>query len=147
MGVGILLSGQASAEESLGDKVLRSIMHYFSAPNEVCLGNGAGGFVCSEMNGGARSSIDVGLGDVNGDGNLDAVFANSDGTNQVCLGNGAGGFSCSDVSADKSTSEPDTRAKAGPFYVAYWPQMVVFPGIPRPSDSQQRVSARGSLLY
>lgn len=42
------------------------------------------------------------LGDVDGDGNLDAVHANHDHRNQRCLGDGSGGFSCADVSSDSN---------------------------------------------
>ena len=45
----------------------------------------------------------VALGDVNRDGDLDAVFANSD-ENRVCVGDGTGGFTCADVSADTNSS-------------------------------------------
>lgn len=41
----------------------------------------------------------------NGDGKLDAIFANVlDQTNRVCLGDGGGGFTCSDVSANTTDS-------------------------------------------
>ena len=47
----------------------------------------------------------VALGGLDGDGNLDAVFANVGQRNRVCLGAGAGGFtSCSDVSTDSNSS-------------------------------------------
>jgi hypothetical protein len=42
----------------------------------------------------------VALGDVNGDGHLDAVFANWGQPNRECLGNGTGGFTCTNVSGD-----------------------------------------------
>jgi hypothetical protein len=41
------------------------------------------------------------MGDVDGDGNLDAVIAKgSDAPNRLCRGDGAGSFACSDVSSD-----------------------------------------------
>ncbi len=50
-------------------------------------------------------STGVARGDLDGDGNLDAVFANITQSNRVCLGNGTGGFiSCSNVSADTNNS-------------------------------------------
>ncbi len=50
-------------------------------------------------------STGVARGDLDGDGNLDAVFANNNQSNGVCLGNGTGGFiSCSNVSADTNAS-------------------------------------------
>jgi hypothetical protein len=42
---------------------------------------------------------------VDGDGNLDAVFANAGQSNRVCLGDGAGNFTCSDISADTNNSQ------------------------------------------
>ena len=41
------------------------------ARNRVCLGDGAGGFTCSDVSADTNRSIDVALGDVDGDGNLD----------------------------------------------------------------------------
>ncbi|MFQ5803891.1 MAG: FG-GAP repeat domain-containing protein, partial [Candidatus Methylomirabilales bacterium] len=52
-------------------------------------------------------STGVARGDLDGDGNLDAVFANSlFARNRVCLGDGAMGFvfTCSDVSTDANNS-------------------------------------------
>ena len=45
----------------------------------------------------ARAGLD-------GDGDLDAVFANGLQSNRVCLGDGLGGFACGDVSADTRNS-------------------------------------------
>ena len=69
-------------------------------------GNGAGGFTsCSDVSADTKHTNSVALGDVDGDTDLDAVFANSGQPNRVCLGNGAGGFtSCSNVSSDTFTS-------------------------------------------
>ncbi len=72
--------------------------------NRVCLGNGAGDFTCSDVSMDAHHSWDVALADMNGDGDLDAVFANRNVRNRVCLGDGAGGFTCSDVSTDALAS-------------------------------------------
>ena len=44
------------------------------------------------------------LGGLNGDGHLDAVFANLEQINQACLGDGAANFACSNVSADTGPS-------------------------------------------
>ena len=71
-----------------------------SGRNRVCLGDGSGGFVCSDVSADSFNSAGVAVGDVNQDGNLDAVFANGGQPNQLCLGDGAGVFACSDVSAD-----------------------------------------------
>ena len=43
------------------------------------------------------------MGDVNGDGDLDAVFANV-AKNRLCWGDGSGSFFCGDVSSDSNTS-------------------------------------------
>jgi len=73
--------------------------------NRVCLGDGAGSFTCSDVSTDANHSFGTALGDVDGDGNLDAVFANFFNTpDRVCLGDGAGGFTCSDVSGDLTSS-------------------------------------------
>lgn len=68
------------------------------AENRVCAGNGAGGFTCSNVSGDTNDSFDVAVGDVNNNGDLDAVFANDLSPNRVCLGDGLGGFTCGDVS-------------------------------------------------
>ncbi|MCH8316638.1 MAG: VCBS repeat-containing protein, partial [Planctomycetes bacterium] len=44
------------------------------------------------------------LGDVDGDGDLDVVFANFGEKNRVCLGDGNGGFVCTDLSSDTSST-------------------------------------------
>jgi hypothetical protein len=53
-----------------------------------------------------NTSNDVALGFVDGDSNLDAVFANAGGSpeNRACLGDGSGSFACSGVSTDANTS-------------------------------------------
>ncbi len=75
-----------------------------SRNNRVCLGNGAGGFTCSNVSADTNTSRGVALGFIDGDANLDAVFSNYGQINRVCLGNGAGGFTCSNVSADTNNS-------------------------------------------
>jgi len=76
----------------------------FFSNNRVCLGDGSGAFSCSDVSTDTNSSLGVALGDVNGDGDLDAVVANYSKKNRVCLGDGSGGFACSDVSTDANTS-------------------------------------------
>jgi len=72
-----------------------------SQPNQVCLGDGTGGFVCSDVNDGMFQSTSVALGLLDGDGNLDAVFGiQSNKSDRVCFGDGSGGFDCKPVSAD-----------------------------------------------
>jgi hypothetical protein len=60
-----------------------------------CAGNGAGAFTCSRLSPDTANSWDVVVGDLNGDGDLDAAFADAwGGQNRLCAGNGAGGFTC-----------------------------------------------------
>ncbi len=82
------------------------------AANDVCLGDGTGGFTCKPMTGNAAESVAVATGDLNGDGNVDAVFANLEpvpGSNpphydSACLGDGRGGFDCHAVSLETRRS-------------------------------------------
>lgn len=79
----------------------------YAEPNRRCLGLRVGGFGCADLGPEANASMDVQLGDVNGDGALDAVFANgfnSDQRNRLCLGDGVGGFTCSDLGPDLQQS-------------------------------------------
>ena len=93
-----------------GDGKLDAVFVNLAEPNRVCLGDGTGGFSCSNVNGDTNDGMGVALGDVNGDGYGDAVFANSSsspngGRNRVCFGNGSGAFSgCSDTSTDTDDS-------------------------------------------
>ena len=95
-----------------GDTSLDAVFANFSnphvpnlqGPNRICLGDGTGGFTCSDVSPDFNISYDVALGDVNGDTSLDAVFANLDEPNRICLGDGTGGFTCSDVSDDTNDS-------------------------------------------
>ena len=59
-----------------GDSNLDAIFGNISN-NRVCLGNGAGGFTCSNVSGDTNDSERVALGDVDNNSTLDAVFANS----------------------------------------------------------------------
>ncbi len=61
------------------------------------------GFLMAAFLGGILLCDEASAG-LNGDGNLDAVFANFSQTNRVCLGDGAGGFTCTDVSGDTRSS-------------------------------------------
>ena len=51
----------------------------------MCLGDGDGGFTCSDVSTDSTRNTGVALGDVNNDTFLDAVFATL-GRNRVCLG-------------------------------------------------------------
>ena len=72
-------------------------------PNQVCLGDGSGGFVCSNVSADMNKSQAVALGLVNDDSFLDAVFADFDGLNTVCFGDGTGVFtSCTNGGSTSS---------------------------------------------
>ncbi|MFB0536089.1 MAG: FG-GAP repeat domain-containing protein, partial [Anaerolineae bacterium] len=61
--------------------------NYFSQRNRVCLGNGAGSFIgCADVSTNTQQTMNVSPGDVNNDGNLDAVFGNLGSVHRVCLG-------------------------------------------------------------
>ncbi len=74
--------------------------------NRVCLNTtedlGALAYTCSDISSDAVRSNGVALGDMDNNGSLDAVFANS-GQNHICLNN-AGVFTCSNVSEDDTDS-------------------------------------------
>jgi len=71
--------------------------------NKICLGDSTGAFSCNDISKVANDSHGLDIGDLNGDGNLDVVFANRykrmklvdlDDNNQVCFGKGNGTFHC-----------------------------------------------------
>ena len=71
----ILVCGQAFGGVN-GDGKLDAVFANLFQTDRVCLGNGAGGFACSDVSADTGFTWDVGLGDVNGDGDLDIIFAN-----------------------------------------------------------------------
>jgi hypothetical protein len=71
--------------------------------NRVYLNNGLGAFSGSDATADTRSSRGVALGDLDGDGDLDAFVANYH-VNRVYLNDGSGSFSGSDATADAHLS-------------------------------------------
>jgi hypothetical protein len=76
--------------------------------NQVCFNDGTGAFTsCSDIDSGVGDrffSFAVDVGDLNGDGHLDAVFSNGETStgqpHRVCAGDGVGGFACADVALE-----------------------------------------------
>ena len=87
------------------DLVSRSYLE-FGLPSLVCLGDGSGGFACQDLNRGDEyidNGAGVHIGDVDGDGDLDALFpTGADRPNRICLGDGSGRFACRDLDADST---------------------------------------------
>ena len=90
---------------------LASPIGNIAAFNRLCLGDGTDNFECQDVSRDSPigtegfNSSGVAIGDVNDDGNLDAVFSNFlPERDRVCIGNGQGGFTCSDVAMDVSSS-------------------------------------------
>lgn len=83
-----------------GDADLDAFFTSLDRDNRVLLNDGTGRLVYTyptspnEYSGRSKS---VELGDLDGDGDLDAIVANADATNQILLNNGAGQFSLADV--------------------------------------------------
>jgi len=77
-------------------------------PSRVCFGDGTGAynsFTCSDISPDASRTDDVAVGDVDGDGDLDVVFANGlSQENRVCLGDGSGGFICTGLGIGDATT-------------------------------------------
>ena len=69
-------------------------------PNTVCLQDGLLGLLCDVANSRRRMDFGVALGDMDEDGNLDAVFKTQGSPDQLCFGDGMGSFQeCRDASA------------------------------------------------
>jgi hypothetical protein len=73
--------------------------------NRLCLGDGSGGFTCGDVSSDTNITRGVALGDIDGDGDLDAVFANFAQQNRVCVVDGSGRIACSDVSSDTNDTQ------------------------------------------
>lgn len=83
------------------------------SPNDLLINQGGaqggtqGQFVIStETAGGDNHSRDVALGDIDGDGDLDAIVANDTGANQLLINDGTGSFSLSSIAAAVSQASP-----------------------------------------
>lgn len=76
-----------------GDDVLDLVLGIFGDQNEVRLGNGDGSFEPGVPLKGTNSTTEVALGDIDQDGHLDIVVANTNGeANLLMLNNGSGAF-------------------------------------------------------
>lgn len=80
------------------------------ARDRVCLNDGAGVFACIDVSDDARKSDDVTAADLDGDGDMDLVFAVFLGPDLVCLNDGVAGFACTDASATASDAFAVTAA-------------------------------------
>jgi len=78
---------------------------WFSA---ACLNNGTGSFSCHDVGSAEvdkHNSNDVALADINGDGHIDAVFANKrEESDHACLNDGTGVFTCGAVGSEDTGS-------------------------------------------
>ena len=76
------------------------ILFIDSGRNSLCIGDGTGKFSCKDFFTDLKiDSQDVALADVDKDGNIDAVLADS--LIQVCLGDGVGNFTCTPTQTDE----------------------------------------------
>ena len=79
-----------------GDNKIDAVFARSEQWDLMCLGDGAGNFTCNNIStkpADIMFSLGVALGDVNGDGKLDAVFSTTNlSPSRVCFGDGIGGF-------------------------------------------------------
>jgi len=88
------LNGDGSPDAFVvtGQSVDSNLNHTYENPNTIWLNDGQGGFHDSGQLLGERESLAVALGDIDGDGSLDAVVGNN-GPDEVWFNDGAGNFS------------------------------------------------------
>ncbi len=98
--------GEGAVPAVRGKARLDAVVANTSAAEQRCLNDGAGGLTtCVGLNAGDYST-GIALGDVDSDGDLDAVVANRgvSGNEQRCLNDGAGGFTvCASFNATDSS--------------------------------------------
>ena len=109
-------------------------------PNRVCVNDGLNppSFSCSNMTVATPISFGVAMADIDGDTDLDAIFANVGGNgtgaaNEVCVNDGSGSFTCSNVSVGFARSwdvvvgnfdAPSNGIAPVPAASLYWPNDV-----------------------
>jgi hypothetical protein len=83
----------------------------YRTPNRMCLGDGTGGFECTDVSAPDNPSTSADVGDVNGDGHLDVLLgqhepglARETYADQICLGDGTGALDCSRIPSPRDAS-------------------------------------------
>jgi len=85
--------------------------HFYST---TCLGDGTADFVCTELGTFPERGQDIGLGDLDADGDIDIVLAMTySAPNESCLNDGAGSFTCGDLTADGLPDGGGNRSSFG----------------------------------
>ncbi len=80
------------------DRGLQALVANDKRTDQLC--KDPGGFPCSDVRTDVLGIDDVALGDLDGDGDLDAIFADVIGADRVCRNDGSGSFTCSDIGID-----------------------------------------------
>src|SRR5262245_30664858 len=86
-----------------GDGDLDALVANFNAPNlppahnQLLTNDGTGHFTSTDLPGDPQPSVDIVLGDVDGDGDLDALVANLNAPNQLLINDGTGHFTSTDL--------------------------------------------------
>lgn len=72
--------------------------------DEACLGDGVGGFICSDFNVNDPTQ-GMAAGDLDDDGDIDVILANDSTRDRVCLNDGTGHYpTCADLASEEWTS-------------------------------------------